>query len=403
MGGFKMLQSYKIPAVLIDKFEEKVATLNKRAKRIGAKLIEYKRVGETTFERCGDDEEVPCVTIELNQEDELKIEGYVFKAKLQKNVEDTYIYMGAEDVPQEQKDVRTCQHCNTNRTRKFYYVLQNEKDGSYITVGKSCLKDFIGHTNIEKIADFFQDIKDLEEEFGFSNGGKMSIPRAFSVDMVLRVAYVSTESRGYVKSSRDEYEEYEDSRQSTKGHVYDIFYLHKEKDTDRISYKEYRDLYNKAMELDDSIVEEMKEYILSQEANTSFMQNLHAIINDNFVIEKMFGYMVCIPNMYLRAKEKELKEKLRQKASEESNYVGVVGEKLNTNVTFVNIVYFENEYGLVSMYFFADEDNNQIVWKTSSSKDMEIGDTFTMVAKVKEHKEYKGTKQTVVLRPKFTK
>ena len=76
-----MLQSYKIPAVLIDKFEEKIATLNKRAKRIGAKLIEYKRVGETTFDRYGD-EEVPCVTVELNQEEELKIEGYIFKAKL---------------------------------------------------------------------------------------------------------------------------------------------------------------------------------------------------------------------------------------------------------------------------------------------------------------------------------
>lgn len=396
-----MLQSYKIPAVLIDKFEEKIEVLNKRAKRIGAKLIEYKRVGETTFDRYGD-EEVPCVTVELNQEEELKIEGYIFKAKLQKNIEDTYIYMGDEEVPQEQKDVRICQHCNTNRKRKFYYILQNEEDGSYITVGKSCLKDFIGHTNVEKIAEFFQDVKSLEEEFSLG-GYNGKLPMAYSVDMVLSVAYVSIKNRGYVKSSRDEYEEYEDNRQSTKSHVYDIFYLYDKPDTSKISYQEYRDLFNEAMELDDSLIEDMKNFILSQGADTSFMQNLQAIIKDNFVIEKMFGYIVCIPHMYMKAKEKELKEKLRLKASEESNYVGVVGEKLNTNVTFANVVHFENEYGLVSMYFFADEDNNQIVWKTSSSKDMEIGDTFTMVAKVKEHKEYKGTKQTVVLRPKFTK
>lgn len=393
-----MLQSYKIPAVLIEKFEEKIEVLNKRAKRIGVTPIEYKRIGETIYERRGN-EEVPCVVIELNQEDELKIEGYIFKAKLQKNVGDTYIYMGDENVPQEQKDIRTCQHCNTNRARKFYYVLQNEEDGSYITVGKSCLKDFIGYTNIEKVADFFQDIKDLEEEFGFSPSGIMSIPKAFSVESVLRVAYVSTLKRGYVKSSYYD----EDSRESTKSHVFDIFYNYDKPDTLKRSYKEYRDMYNDALELDKGLIEDMVSFIMKQEPTTSFIQNLQAIIKDNFVIERMFGYMVCIPSMYLRDKENKLKDELRQKVSEVSNYVGTVGEKLTTKVTFVNIVHFESDYGLVSMYFFADDDNNQIVWKTSSGKDMEIGDTFTMVAKVKEHKEYKGVKQTLVLRPKFTK
>lgn len=396
-----MLQSYKIPAVLIDKFEEKIEVLNKRAKRIGAKLIEYKRVGETTFDRYGD-EEVPCVTVELNQEEELKIEGYIFKAKLQKNIEDTYIYMGDEEVPQEQKDVRICQHCNTNRKRKFYYILQNEEDGSYITVGKSCLKDFIGHTNVEKIAEFFQDVKSLEEEFSLG-GYNGKLPMAYSVDMVLSVAYVSIKNRGYVKSSRDEYEEYEDNRQSTKSHVYDIFYLYDKPDTSKISYQEYRDLFNEAMELDDSLIEDMKNFILSQGADTSFMQNLQAIIKDNFVIEKMFGYIVCIPQMYMKAKEKELKEELKAKVNANSSYVGEVDSKIDLEVTFSNIIFYETMYGTMRIYLFVDEDNNQIVWKTGTVKDLEIGDKLLLSAKVKEHTEYKGVKQTMVLRPKFKK
>lgn len=124
----------------------------------------------------------------------------MFKAKLVKNIE-SYMYQGDEDVPQEQKDVRICQHCNTNRSRKFYYILQNEDTSEYITVGKSCLIDFIGHRNIDKIAEFFQDVKSLEEEFseGGSYGSSFGMPNAYSVDQVLRMAYVSTKARGYVK------------------------------------------------------------------------------------------------------------------------------------------------------------------------------------------------------------
>ena len=157
------------------------------------------------------------------------------------------------------------------------------------------------------------------------------------------------------------------------------------------------------MELDDSLIEDMKNFILSQGADTSFMQNLQAIIKDNFVIEKMFGYIVCIPQMYMKAKEKELKEELKAKVNANSSYVGEVDSKIDLEVTFSNIIFYETMYGTMRIYLFVDEDNNQIVWKTGTVKDLEIGDKLLLSAKVKEHTEYKGVKQTMVLRPKFKK
>jgi hypothetical protein len=67
----------------------------------------------------------------------------------------------------------------------------------------------------------------------------------------------------------------------------------------------------------------------------------------------------------------------------------------------------------VSIYTMADDEGNCFVWKTTSALGMdverdnfidfvaaEIGDRIDMRATVKEHSEYRGIKQTVIVRPK---
>ncbi len=53
------------------------------------------------------------------------------------------------------------------------------------------------------------------------------------------------------------------------------------------------------------------------------------------------------------------------------------------------------------MYMFVDDNNNHIVWKTSTYKNIEIGNKLILSGKVKEHKEFNNTRQTWVTRPKF--
>lgn len=199
--------------------------------------------------------------------------------------------------------------------------------------------------------------------------------------------------------------EYSEQRQSTRSCVFDIFYNYDKSDTSKVSYKEYRDLFNSGLELEDSLIEELKGYIMCQEPNTSFIQNLQAILKDGYVIDKMFGYVVCIHNMYMKSKEKELKNALKTKLNSESAYVGVEGAKVTIDVTFTNVNWYESAFNgkVVStgMFSFLDDDNNQIVWKTSAGKALDIGSKYTVTAKVKEHKDYRGVKQTIILRPKF--
>ncbi len=78
-----------------------------------------------------------------------------------------------------------------------------------------------------------------------------------------------------------------------------------------------------------------------------------------------------------------------------SEYQGNVGEWLIKTVTVKKNLAFENRYGTTHMHILVDEAENVYVWN-SSSKSIEEGKTVVLKMKVKEHKEYKGTKQTVV-------
>lgn len=93
------------------------------------------------------------------------------------------------------------------------------------------------------------------------------------------------------------------------------------------------------------------------------------------------------------------------------NYVGQPKKRMDFTLTVTNIRQFEGYYGMTNLYEMADEDGNCIVWFTGSIIECydeesdewlvaEVGDKVSMRATVKEHKEYRGIKQTVVNRPK---
>ena len=78
-----------------------------------------------------------------------------------------------------------------------------------------------------------------------------------------------------------------------------------------------------------------------------------------------------------------------------SEYQGTPGEWLIKEVTIKQALNFDGMFGANTMHIMEDADENIYVWSTAS-KHLEVGSTIKMKMKVKEHKEYKGIKQTVV-------
>ena len=99
--------------------------------------------------------------------------------------------------------------------------------------------------------------------------------------------------------------------------------------------------------------------------------------------------------------ELELKAKRGDHISE---HIGTVGERRDFVCKLVGHFTYETFYSYYgetnNIYKFEDENGDIVVWNTSSWLE-EGKDEYRFKATIKEHSEYNGEKQTVIIRPKF--
>lgn len=101
-----------------------------------------------------------------------------------------------------------------------------------------------------------------------------------------------------------------------------------------------------------------------------------------------------------------------------SEYVGTIGKRITAEVVLVSDYSYESRFGYQTqthyIYTMKDADGNVFVWKTTSvlvnwdyadnnkNECVRKGDTMQITGTIKEHSEYKGTKQTILTRCKFS-
>lgn len=82
---------------------------------------------------------------------------------------------------------------------------------------------------------------------------------------------------------------------------------------------------------------------------------------------------------------------------DESEYQGEIGDKIDVIVTVEKAIPLDGYYGLTTMHIFRDYDGNCYVW-TTAARSWEAGTEHHIVGTIKELKQYKGTKQTILTR-----
>ena len=82
---------------------------------------------------------------------------------------------------------------------------------------------------------------------------------------------------------------------------------------------------------------------------------------------------------------------------DESEYQGEVGDKIEVIVTVEKAIPLDGYYGPSTMHIFRDYDGNCYVW-TTAARSWEAGTEHHIAGTIKELKQYKGTKQTVLTR-----
>lgn len=282
-----------------------------------------------------------------------------------------------------------CDHCNSARiNRKNLFVIHNETTNEWKQVGKDCLKLYTGGIDAEYVVSYLDGITKLEEfssieSVGFSNN-------YYNVEDVLTYAYNIIKKIGYYNSSCDV---------STKKLVSCVLFNEGNKAVELVNKTledgkfnitlTKNDIYNN----NEVVVQNIISYYKSVDDNNEFIHNVKVLLNEGYTDSKGIGYLCYLPQGYISHKKKE-GEKL-------SDYFGVVGKRYkDIKISFIDIIAsWNNQFGRTTVYKFITEDGNVMVWKTTTQ--IEEGDYSTITFTVKQHKEYKGVKQTEINRVKI--
>ena len=102
---------------------------------------------------------------------------------------------------------------------------------------------------------------------------------------------------------------------------------------------------------------------------------------------------------YWPNRRKWKKEKIQTKNN--SEFVGQVKDRGTFDLTLTFRKGFESDFGVSFLNTLKDAQGNVFTYWGNSFLDVEVDSKITVKATIKDHREYQGTKQTVIDRPKI--
>lgn len=385
------IDTFKIHSLILPSLVQKIEKLNRKAKKLNQKQIELNTIeSETIVQEYGRADLFH--TIEIIGE-RPQIQDYKFIAKLE-HLEKGNLIHSMSELPETYRNKKShCDHCKTNRKRKYTYVIQNTISNKFLQVGKTCLSDFLPSTNIEQIATYFEAISKTIDEFLeaqeqsedelylSSIGGHY-----YSLKYFLYIVAETIKKHGWISKTKA----FEENKHSTSVIAWGIMLNSK---NIKIS-DESKEIVQKSMDWAVSLKD--------KESKNDYEHNIFMLAENNIVDSKTRGFGASIIVAYqkhLQYLKRQEEKHERQKLEKQSQYFGEIKERKLYTLKVLSKTYLESDYGVTVLHRMADQSGNIAIW-FSSSKSLEEGEEYTLKATIKEHNEYKGIKQTILTRCK---
>lgn len=378
----------KIPEWLLPKLKSKIESLARIAKKLSLpppvlNVLEEEVRWDTNGKG------TKWFTVEIEGEAPA-LKGWEFVARIEHHDTGNVIFSISDDpiLKKYRFADNTCEHCGYKRERINTYLLKNTETGEYKQVGSMCLKDFIGHGSAEKLARYFDSLASLtEDEIStmLKNTGTKGHRVHYYIDPLIYLANVSAiiNKFGWTpKSASNEHRE-------------PTAYLAIENMSPTTRRKPIT-----VTPRDHALAQNALDWIRNldpdQFQGNNYLYNLWAVANLNAINFKHLGLMASLIPTYLRetgqiTPKKEVNKEIVKE------YIGRPGERREFTLTVNKIVPIETAYGTTHLHVMHDQDGHEIIWW--GTYPLEESNTYRMRATVKEHRDYKGTPQTVITRP----
>lgn len=379
-------------------FDKLFNTLSRRAVRLGLSAPTYKVVGERTEQaevyylseneqQFSHTETVIVHDIEIEGLDPVRLNGWSFAAVVEtvKGKDNLIFGVGGEVPDRYLTSGCVCEHCNTKRNRFTTFIVKHE-NGDFKQVGKSCLRDFVGNDSPEHLASLFEFFGDIyinlnnlrDSEMSGWEGGSC----AYDVLDTLSLSIATQRVFGWLSRSKA----YENGGTATADRVR----LLMKKPIDEVKVTdEDRENAHTAINYFASLSQ------AATEGNT-LSNNARILCNAGYCSDRSFGLVCALWVCYRVEKDKASREAAKDVRRATSKHLWEIGKRIKgIEATIERINHFETAYGISTLTILVDREGNVLTAKDLGHQE---GDNVRFTATIKEHSEYDGVKQTVLLR-----
>ncbi|WP_232546980.1 hypothetical protein [Propioniciclava soli] len=290
------------------------------------------------------------------------------------------------EVPNDQIRPGECDHCHTTRARRSTVLVSHDDTGQLLQVGRSCLRDFLGHNTLPVFL--------THDEIANTLGGSLAgTPSAWDVHSVLIYAAAAVEAFGWTPASASEH-----GRVPTRDQVRLALVGGRGADQLRGQLAPHlADAIARAPHLRDDLLNGLK-------GSSGYEANLVAVLSGAAVDARHLGLAVSAIPAHQRLQEDRRREVARQDAARTVDYAGTVGEKVTLSGVVRTALRVDGyTYRSPDQVMLVVDCGTAVAKMTTSAAwayQVKVGDPLTVTGTVKAHTEWNGIKQTVLTRPK---
>ncbi len=291
---------------------------------------------------------------------------------------------GADPIDNASVRPGECDHCHTVRARGTTFLVQHERSGELRQVGRSCLKDFLGHTALPVFIDADQIADQVERSM-------RGAPQAAAWDLhsVLTYAWATVETHGWAPAS---------SPHSTRDLVAQALAGGPH------STEVLASIRAKLPEREQMARRIVTDLINGLEGRGGYEANLLSILNAGVVYRRNhLGLAVSAITAWHRISQADPRS-AKPEPSRTIGHAGEVGATITLSGTITTAMWIDGYHHNSPPQRLIIRDCGDAVAKMITAAgwadDIHRGEPLTVTATVKAHTDYHGVPQTVLVRPK---
>jgi len=278
-----------------------------------------------------------------------------------------------------------CEHCHTHRPRRSTVLVAHDDTGQVLQVGRSCLKDFLGHNTLPVLLT----VDDVAGDLGRGGGS----PAAWDTDTVLAYAWAAVQAFGWTPSSSL------DPRRPPTRDVVRVALAGGRGDADLRAAL--------APHLAEAVTQApliRQELLAALTDPAGYQANLTAVLRGDTVEARHLGLAVSAIPAHQRLHDDHQRAQAREQAAAVVEHVGTVGDKVTLTGTVTTALRVDGYTHRSPDQVMLVIDCGTAVMKTTTAAawayQIKVGDPLTVTGTVKAHTQWRGLKQTVLSRPK---